>query len=149
VERRMMIKHAFSLVAFLGFAALGLADAKEDGKAIQGTWVPISAELGTEKLPEEALKDMKLTLTDGKYSVEFGKMLDKGTFTLDPGKKPASMDIEGTEGPNKGKTFPAIYELSGDSLKVCYDLAGKARPTEFKTMPKTMTFLVVYKRVKP
>jgi uncharacterized protein (TIGR03067 family) len=57
------------------------------------------------------------------------------------------MDILGTEGPNKGKTFLAIYELTGDSLKICYDLEGKTRPTEFRTNPGTQLFLVLYKRV--
>jgi hypothetical protein len=55
----------------------------------------------------------------------------------------------GTDGPNKGKTFLAIYELDKDSLKVCYDLSGKARPTEFKTKPDTTLFLVTYTREKP
>jgi uncharacterized protein (TIGR03067 family) len=58
------------------------------------------------------------------------------------------MDITGTDGPNKGKTFPAIYELDGDTLKVCYDLSGKERPKALKTESGTMTFLVIYKRVK-
>jgi uncharacterized protein (TIGR03067 family) len=58
------------------------------------------------------------------------------------------MDITGTEGPNKGKTMLAIYELEGDSMKVCYDMSGKERPTEFKTKPGTAQFLAKYKREK-
>jgi uncharacterized protein (TIGR03067 family) len=58
------------------------------------------------------------------------------------------MTITGTDGPNKGKTFLAIYERDGDTLKVCYDLSGKAHPTEFKTAQGTQLFLVTYKREK-
>ena len=58
------------------------------------------------------------------------------------------MDITGTEGPNKGKTFLAVYELDGDTLRICYDLSGKSRPTEFKTTEGTQLFLVSYKREK-
>src|SRR4051794_6491521 len=29
--------------------------------------------------------------------------------------------VQGTEGPNHRKTFPAIYELKGDTLRNCYD----------------------------
>ena len=58
------------------------------------------------------------------------------------------MDIKGTEGPNKGKTFLAIYELKDDKLTICYDLSGEARPTEFKTKPDTKLFLVTYERKK-
>jgi uncharacterized protein (TIGR03067 family) len=59
------------------------------------------------------------------------------------------MDITGNEGPNKGKTFLAIYELKGDTLRICYDLSGQARPTEFKTKKDTRLFLVTYQREKP
>ena len=45
------------------------------------------------------------------------------------------MTITGTEGPNHGRTFPAIYELKGDTLRICYDLSGAKRPTEFKSIP--------------
>ena len=34
------------------------------------------------------------------------------------------MTITGTEGPNRGKTFPAIYELKDDTLRICDDLSG-------------------------
>jgi hypothetical protein len=43
----------------------------------------------------------------------------------------------------------AIYEIDGDTLKVCYDLGGKNRPTEFKTKEGTALFLATYKREKP
>jgi hypothetical protein len=37
----------------------------------------------------------------------------------------------------------------GDTLKICYDLSGKGRPTEFKTTEGAQLFLVTYKREKP
>jgi uncharacterized protein (TIGR03067 family) len=125
------------------------ADAKEDAKAINGTWLPSAAELGGEKFPDEVRKTMKLVMDDGKYTVTVGTNPDKGTVKLDPSKKPKEMDIAGTEGPNKGKTIPAIYELTDDTLRICYDLSGKARPSEFKTAKDTKLFLVTYKREKP
>jgi hypothetical protein len=57
------------------------------------------------------------------------------------------MDIVGTEGPNKGKTFPAIYELEGDTLRICYALEGTKRPTEFKVTGEKV-LLVTYKKTK-
>lgn len=53
------------------------------------------------------------------------------------------MDI--IDGRNKGKTLLAIYELNGDILRVCYDLTGKVRPTEFKTRKSELLFLATYK----
>jgi uncharacterized protein (TIGR03067 family) len=58
------------------------------------------------------------------------------------------MDIIGTEGPNKGKTILAVYELSGDTLKVCYALEGPTRPTDFTTRGDAKRFLVTYQREK-
>ena len=116
--------------------------------AMDGTWEFVSAELGGQKLPDAALKTMTLVLDGGKYTVKSAGPEDKGTVTTDATKTPKSMDVSGEEGPNKGKTFPAIYEHDGDTLKICYDLEGKKRPTEFKSAPETKQFLAVYKRKK-
>jgi uncharacterized protein (TIGR03067 family) len=59
------------------------------------------------------------------------------------------MDIVGTKGPNRAKKIPAIYELTDTTLRICYDLSGKARPKEFKTRSDTQLFLVEYKRQTP
>ncbi len=116
---------------------------------IEGTWLPFEAELGGQKFPAEHLRTMKLTMVDGKYTVKVGEVLDQGTYKLDTAANPKAIDIYGDGGPNKGKNFPAIYELTGDSLRICYDLEGKKRPTAFKTEENTQQFLVTYKREKP
>jgi hypothetical protein len=41
-----------------------------------------------------------------------------------------------------------IYEIDGDTLKVCFDPQGKVRPTEFKSAPGSENFVNVHKRVK-
>ena len=125
------------------------AGAKEEGKKMQGSWQPVSAELAGKPFPDEVLKTMKLVLADGKYTVTVGGQTDEGTVKLDPAKEPRAMDIVGTKGPNQGKTIPAIYELTDTTLRICYDLSGKARPKEFKTKAETQLFLVEYKRQKP
>jgi hypothetical protein len=52
------------------------------------------------------------------------------------------------EGLNKGAVMLGIYEISGDTLKVCFDPEGKKRPTEFKSASGSQTFVNVHKRVK-
>ena len=47
---------------------------------------------------------------------------------------------------DKGPAILAIFEPDGDTLRICYDLSGKARPTEFSTKEGTKLFLVTYKR---
>ena len=107
-----------------------------------------SAELAGKKLPKKAAESIKMTLKEGKYEV-VAESPDRGTVTYDNAAKPKAMDIKGLEGPNKGKTFLAIYRLSGDQLAICYDLSGSSRPTEFKTRAQTKLFLVTYARQKP
>ncbi|QEH35094.1 hypothetical protein OJF2_36390 [Aquisphaera giovannonii] len=129
-------------------AAMAGGPEMDDAKAMEGTWGFVSGEVGGVKLPDEVLKTMSLVLEDGKYTTKSPGPDDKGTVKIDPGKEPKAMDITGVEGPNKGRTFPAIYVLDGDTLKICYDLSGKARPTEFKSPPGTKHFLAVYRRKK-
>jgi len=132
---------AASLTAFA-------ADPPDDAKAVQGSWTPAKADLGGQPMTEAVLKSISLKLDHGKYEVFVGDKPDKGTYTLDSTSMPKSMTITGTEGPNQGKTFPAIYELKGDTLRICYDLSGAKRPTEFKSIAGTKLYLVTYNRKK-
>jgi uncharacterized protein (TIGR03067 family) len=124
-------------------------DAKSGSKPLDGTWRPQSAELAGKPYPDQILKAIKLVLNKDKYLVEIGDQTDEGTCSVDSTQSPNTLDIKGTKGPNEGKTFLCIYELKGDTLRVCYDLSGKARPTEFATKAGTKLYLVTYKREKP
>jgi uncharacterized protein (TIGR03067 family) len=113
---------------------------------INGTRLPVEAELAGQPFPTEQLQTMRLTLAGAEYTAKVGDMIDKGTLKLDPAAVPMAMEIIGVEGPNQGKTFLAIYEVVDDSLRICYDLAGEQQPTEFKTELNTQQFLVTYRR---
>jgi uncharacterized protein (TIGR03067 family) len=119
----------------------------DESAAIQGTWLPSQAELGGKPFPDEVRKTIKLVIDSDNYTVNVGKAVDRGTVRLNPGTEPREMDIVGTEGPNKGKTFLAIYDRKGEDFRICYDLSGKSRPKEFETEEGTQLFLVIYKRV--
>ena len=144
----MLLKPISVLALLFSFSLAARSGDAPKGDAIQGTWLPETAELGGKMFPDEVRKTIKLVVKDGKYTVTVGEKVDKGTVKLNPSAKPRELDITGTDGPNKGKTFPAIYERDGDTLRVCYDLSGKTRPTEFKTREGTKLFLVTYKREK-
>jgi uncharacterized protein (TIGR03067 family) len=124
------------------------AEVPSDAKAVQGNWKPIKADLAGQPMTEAVLKSISLKLDKGKYEVFVGTQPDKGTYTLDSSSRPKGMTIAGTEGPNQGRTFPAIYELEGDTLRICYDLSGAKRPTEFKSLAGTRLYLVTYSRQK-
>jgi len=140
---------AIIAVAFLGVApTMHGGDAAKEAKLLNGKWTPISAELAGRPFPMETLKTIQLTINGNKYATVVGDKSDQGRLDIYPAKKPKAMDIVGTEGPNQGKTFVAIYEFDMQTLRICYDLEGKQRPTEFKTKEGTQQFLVTYKRVK-
>src|SRR5215212_9230936 len=88
-----------------------------------------------------------ITFDGDKFTVKGGDaVLQAGTQTLDPAKKPKAVDAMVTEGEGKGTTMLGIYELDGDTLKACFDTAGKKRPTEFKTAAGSGHMLLVMKR---
>jgi uncharacterized protein (TIGR03067 family) len=134
-----------SLIVAVTIIACGAGSA-DDAKAIQGNWTPGKAELAGQPMPDDVLKTISLKLDNGKYEVFVGEHPDRGTYTIDASAKPKSMTVTGTAGPNQGKTFPAIYELNGDTLRICYDLSGASRPTEFKSVAGTKLYLVTYHR---
>ena len=75
--------------------------------------------------------------------------LDHARVTLPaPDLRRGALDVVGVVGPNAGKTFPSIFALQGDTLTICYDMSGTARPTEFVSPPGTMILLARYVRSK-
>jgi uncharacterized protein (TIGR03067 family) len=144
-----MMQHVLCIGLAVAASLTALAaDPTDDANAVQGSWRPVKAELGGQPMADAVLKTISLKLDHGKYDVLVGDRPDKGTYTLDSTSNPKGMTITGTEGPNRGKTFPAIYELKGDTLRVCYDLSGAKRPTEFKSVAGTQLYLVTYNRKK-
>jgi uncharacterized protein (TIGR03067 family) len=118
----------------------------DDAKAVQGHWKPAKAEFAGQPMTDAVLKSISLRLDNGQYEVFVADEPDRGTYTLDIATTPRGMTITGTAGPNSGKTFPAIYELKGNMLRICYDLSGAKRPTEFRSLAGTRLYLVTYNR---
>jgi uncharacterized protein (TIGR03067 family) len=147
-EKNMRCSSLLAALLLVGLPVLPLCANPEDADTpVDGIWEMTAAELAGKKLPQNGEDPIKLTVKNGTYELR-AESLDRGTVTYDTAAQPKAMDIKGTEGPNKGKTFLAIYKLEGDKLTVCYDLSGNNRPTEFKTAPQTALFLAEYKRQK-
>jgi uncharacterized protein (TIGR03067 family) len=125
--------------AFLA-AGVGLlvaaGDAKEEAvmkdlAALKGTWIVISAIRDGNRLSEEQIKGVRFTIEgNGKALVkDGGEILFEGTLKIDPTKTPKTEDAtQNSEGENKGKTTRSIYEIEGDTLKICSAEPGKDRP---------------------
>ena len=149
---RRLTALALVFVTAAGLLAAGDKDeaVKKDRKAYQGTWqaTRVVAD-GNELKPEDVQRITVVNEPDGKWQLlADGKEVDRGTHTIDPAKKPRTIDMVVTEGGNKGKTYLGIYELSGDTRKVCYGDSGKDRPTEFESTAGSGRILAEFKRVK-
>lgn len=131
-------------------SAAALPGGQEERKR-DGTWVAVAMEQDGKKLPPGLVKKLaiKLVVTGDKYKVLFGgKVEEQGTSKDDWTKKPATIDIKPSEGPNQGKTIEAIVALEGDRMRVCYNLEGKERPTSFTTKEGSGHVLISYDREK-
>ncbi len=131
------------------FAATALygQDATKEMERLNGVWVATGAESGGTKLPAEDIKDIRLTINDGTYTIRGKDDEQKGTFKIDPTKKPMTIDITLETGANKGKTQLAIYDLQLGVLKLCGgDADKKERPTTFDTKNKPGVTLVTFKK---
>lgn len=153
-------------ISFLGFLVIGALltviatsasadDAKDeaikrDRKQIEGTWRVVALEVNGNKAMEEDAK--KLTVangSDGTWSLlSEGKEITKGTSTIDPTKKPKTIDFTPTEGEAKGKLHLGIYELGEKTRKLCFAPPGKKRPTEFTSTSDSEHILVTFEREK-
>jgi uncharacterized protein (TIGR03067 family) len=145
------------LLCAIGFAASGASGALADDKTdiekelrkFQGTWTFESSEAGGKELPAGELREFVLTFEGDKHTVKKGnEVIQAGTQKLDPSQLPKAIDVTLTEGVNKGAVLLGIYEINGDTLKVCFDAEGKRRPTQFKSAPGSQTFVNVHKRLK-
>jgi uncharacterized protein (TIGR03067 family) len=142
----------YTLAAVLAVALVDLNatadDAKDDLKALQGTWNLIYFERDGKEVKQQ--NDTRSINTGDRFVVKRGdQIIAAGTMRVDPNKKPKEFESTYTEGPDKGKTLKGIYQLDGDTVKFCR--AGSptdTRPTEFKTKPDGGQFVAVYKRAK-
>ncbi len=127
-------------------------DAKKDQETLQGIWKVVSAEGGGKDQTEKA-KDHTLTFDKDTFTLKKGDELRvKGTFKIDPTKKPKTIDMTITEArrdEDKGKEVHGIYDVTKDELKWCTAEPGdKGRPKEFATKEGTPEMLITFKKEK-
>jgi uncharacterized protein (TIGR03067 family) len=120
---------------------------KRELERFQGIWQTVSVEIDGEPLGPGVKKD-RLTIKENAFVLSTRTGTTGGLLTIDPTKRPRTIDTETRVGDNKGTRAVGIYRLDGDTLTVCYVPEPHPRPTEFKTAPKSHRALVVYKRAK-
>ena len=121
------------------FAGSLLADDKKpkDEDAIIGKWKVVKMEHGKKQEPtDEEVAKLEMVFTFGKFGqaiqssvTKEGKTDQKAEFEIDPSGKPKTIVL--TQG--NARMF-GIYELSGDTLKMCVASGKPALPTELKAV---------------
>jgi uncharacterized protein (TIGR03067 family) len=152
-------KRIFALVSFgLLLAAVMLAPAwaveneaiKKDMAQLQGEWSMVSGSADGHPVPESMLKQMKRVCKgDETTTTSAGSLFFKAKITIDPSKKPKTIDYQMTDGFTKGQKQLGIYEVEGDTFRSCFGKPGAERPTDFTSKPGDGRTLSVWKRNKP
>ena len=128
-----LLRHAvvFSLLAGTSFAQSD-GDVAADLKKLKGTWTLVRETADGADKPAAELRGIKLIFTaDAKWRVEKdNKVVGAGGLSIDPLKKPKTIDYTFTQGELQGKQFTAIYEVSADTFRHCGVMEG-ARPGDF------------------
>ena len=120
-------------------------DEAKDLKALEGQWKVISLSIGGTPAFESSLRGIGFEFK-GEIMVAFegGKAGRKYTIKIDPSKSPKQIDITNLA----GKTAKGIFELKGNTLKICYDEETKTRPPGFVAGTKHKElFVAVFERV--
>lgn len=97
-------------------------------KKFEGKWAVVGAKIGDDDL--ESSLGVEYTFAAGKLTQRDGKdVLDTARVVLNPSARPKAVDLI-SDHPSAGGT-PAlfIYELDGDTLRLCR--GDKTRPTAF------------------
>ena len=144
------MKHTVFLAAIVTASTLIFSPVAKanDLKDMEGTWKVESAEAGGQKIESDELKAIVVKITGDRYEVKTKDKVDAGTLKLDETQKPKTMDATDTEGLDAGKVVKAIYELSADTLRVCYAIESAERPTEMATKEGSQLLMLTYKREK-
>jgi uncharacterized protein (TIGR03067 family) len=133
-----------------GVRADAKADVATELAKFQGTWTYETVISAGMPDPADTFYRWTVTFEGSKQTVKVaGDLISIGTLKIDPSKSPKTIDVTTAQGPNKGAIMLGIYEINGDTLKVCFDTAGKKRPTELKSPLDSVTELQVLKRRKP
>jgi uncharacterized protein (TIGR03067 family) len=146
------------LVTAVFFGMLSTAHAQDEkGKSqgldkLKGTWTAESLVFSGMKVPEDMLKElqMQLVFTDDKYEERIqGKVNEEGGIKIDTSKKLATIDLMIRTGKDKDKKQVGIYEVKGDTLRLCLAMPGaEGRPTSLSSPEGEMWSYVVFRRTK-
>jgi uncharacterized protein (TIGR03067 family) len=139
-----------ALAIFLGRHDSAMTEdaTRKDLEKMQGDWAQVSYVVDGGKIPDDEAQALFRSMKDDKYTIyQFKKVIGKGAFKLDASRKPKTIDATTTAG-GRSLTLLGVYELDGDSLKLCFAPPGKPRPSDFTSKKGSEHRLSVWEREK-
>ena len=120
---------------------------------LQGTWKAVALEAAGQDAPAPAYTEKYMVIRGERIS-RVGKLgevepfLEARDFRIDTTVNPKALDISKTDDGEFAEFSQSIYELNGDTLRVCFSQQSDApRPTSFDTTD-TRYFCFTLKREK-
>ena len=119
--------------------------ARADLEKLQGTWTLVSMEVEGQAAPPKAIEGQSAVYEGDAVTLMDGETVRRrGIVTLEPTRRPAAINTWDQDGPREDRTTPGIYELKGQTLKLCFARPDDRRPDEFATGRGTGYILLVY-----
>jgi uncharacterized protein (TIGR03067 family) len=122
---------------------------KRDLARLQGEWRVVKLEANGKTAPAEAVAAARFLFKDNTIITREGdKEVSTGFVRLDPGRKPAEIEISPEKLPVRGKTTKGIYQLDGDTLLLALAAVGEDRPASFAAPANSNHVVFTLQRVK-
>jgi uncharacterized protein (TIGR03067 family) len=116
---------------------------------LEGVWRFALVEVEGVKQRDAPFETNKLIVSkNGRYLILQGPRMTRGVIKLDPSKTPKHYDVTITNGPSKGLKASGVYEIDGDSYKLCLPFRGKERPAALVSTPGSGCLFYVFNREK-
>ena len=131
------------------FAVSAGGDAGKASAGLVGTWELTSLVDAGMMVPPEALRGARAVFTKDTFTLISPDGVEKTLYNIkvDATKSPKTIDITATAGTFKGEAVPAIYEIVGDTLRLCQPhRPGTPRPTRFAAPKDSGLVLMTFKR---
>jgi uncharacterized protein (TIGR03067 family) len=118
----------------------------DDNRAWQGTWNMVACTYNGE--PQSG--DVQWIVKNDRYTIRLsGKTgTDPHIITLDARQKHIDVFHHDTPKGTWGGSFKGIYEIQGNTLKVCYDLKGERYPKSLEAGRGSGQVLYTFQRVR-
>jgi uncharacterized protein (TIGR03067 family) len=127
------------------------ANAMSDAQKMQGRWEVVKLEQDGESAADASILKMVI-VKDDKFAFRYYLPRSKQDgdlayqFKLDTSKTPRQIQLSSSE---EGDLAPGIYELDGDTLKVCWNRTDKSSvPSDFTCAKGSDRRLLVLQRAK-